>query len=488
MTDSNRVRVAAIREATLGTTPASPRFRTVRDTGEGLEWNPEFFSSNERRSDRMRPDGAKINEMVGGTLSWEQYYPAPFSAQSLFMESALCASWTSTPERDNDGTADSVITDVATTGGGTVTVTTGAAFVIGHLVQQTGFTAAANNTVARVTTGGATSYVCSGGSFATEAAPPATARVKVVGVEGASGDIVATSTGLTSTTMNFVNMGIVVGMWLKLGGTAAGTQFSGTAANNGWARVAAVTANAITLDNRPTGWAGDTASGKTIRIFFGDILRNGTTLLGQTVERTFLGQTTPTYIRQAGMVVDQLSTDIVTEAGITGQFTFMGMSGSQSTSLLSSATYAAAPTGTVMTANVSVGEIRIGGSAASSPNWVRRVSTQLANNLRRKTAVGTVGAVDIGVGSCDVTGTVETYFGSNSLLATAMADTVSSLSHRVGSGGQWLVETKPRVKFTSSTANAGGPDQDVVLSLDYEASLDTLTNCHIQYDRLEWVE
>jgi len=487
MTDSNRVRVAAIREATLGTTPASPRFRTVRDTGEGLEWAPEFFSSNERRSDRMRPDGAKINEMVGGTLSWEQYYPAALSAQSLFMESALCSTWTETPSRDNDGTADSVITDVATTGGGTVTCTTGTAFVIGHLVYQSGFTAAANNVLAKVTTGGATSYVCSAGSFAAEAAPPATARTKVVGIEGASADIVATSTGLTSTVMNFVTMGVIVGQWHKHGGGTVGQQWA-TAANNGWARVTAVSANVVTYDNRPTGWSADAGTGKTIRIFFGDVIRNGTTLLGQTLERTFLGQTTPTYIRQTGMVVDQISTDVVTEAGITGQFTFMGMAGSQSTSLLSSATYAAAPTGTVMTANVNVGEIRIGGSASSSPNWVRRVSTALANNLRRKTAVGTVGAVDIGVGSCDVTGTVETYFGSNSLLATAMADTVSSLSHRVGSGGQWLVETKPRIKFTSSSANAGGADQDVVLSLDYEASLDTLTNCHIQYDRLEYVE
>jgi hypothetical protein len=276
-------------------------------------------------------------------------------------------------------------------------------------------------------------------------------------------------------------------MWLKFGGTTVGTQFA-TAGNNGWARVTAVSANAITLDNRPSGWGADVGTGKTIRIFFGDLLRNGVTLLGQTLERTFLAQAAPTYIRQAGMVVDQLSTDVVTEAGITGQFTFVGMSGSQSTTLLSGATYIAPPTGTVMTANVSVGDIRIGGTASGTPNWVRRVSTQLANNLRRKTAAGVVGAVDIGVGSCDVTGTVETYFGSNSLLAAAMADSVSSLSHRAGSGGQWLVETKPRVKFTKSAANAGGVDQDVMLMLDYEASFDTLTNCHIQYDRLEYVE
>lgn len=487
MTDSNRVRVAAIKEAALGTTPSNPRWRTVRDTGEGLQWSPTFFSSNERRSDRMRQDGAKINETNGGTLSWEQFYPAALSAQSAMMESAMLSTWTETPSRDNDGTEDSVITDVATTGGGTVTVTSGAAFVIGHLVQMSGFTAAANNTVARVTTGGTTSFVCSAGSFATEAAPPATARVKVVGVEGASGDITATATGLGCTALNFVTVGIVVGMWIKIGGTNAATQFA-TTANNGWARVTAVSANSITLDNRPAGWSVDAGSAKTIRIWFGDVLRNGTTLLGMSIERTFLGQTTPTFIVQRGMCGDQLTTEIVTEAGITGQFTFVGMAGSQSTAAQSGATYAAAPTGTVMTANVSVGEVRIGGSASASPNWLRRVNIQLANNLRAKTAVGTVGAVDIGAGSCNVTGSIETYFGSNSLLATAMADTVSSIAARVGSGGQWLVQTLPRVKFTSADANASGPDEDVILSMNFEASIDTTTNCHMQYDRLEYVE
>lgn len=487
MTDSNLVRVAAEKETTLNTTPPNPRLRTVRDTGEGLTWTPTFFSSNERRSDRMRPDGTKMNEEVGGTLSFEQFYPAALSAQSAFIESAMLNRWTETPSRDNDGLADSRITDVATTGGGTVTVITGSTFAIGHLVQQSGFTAAANNGVFRVTTGGATSYACSGASMATEAAPPGTARCKVVGIEGVSGDIVATSTGFTSTTINFVTSGIIVGQWLKIGGTAAGQRYD-TAANNGWARVVAVAANAITLDNRPAGWTADTGTGKTIRIFFGDVIRNGTTLVSTTVERGFLGQTTPTYIRHTGMCVDQMSVEMVTEAGITGQFTFMGMAGSQSTSLLSSATYAAAPTGTVMTSNVSVGEVRIGGAASAAPNQLRRITLDLANNLRRQTAVGTVGAVGIGIGSCDVTGMIETYFGSNALLATAMADTVSSLFSRAGSGGQWLVQSLPRIKFTSANANASGVDQDVFLSMNYEASLDTLTNCHVQFDRLEYVE
>ena len=37
MTDANRVRVALVKETTLGSLPSTPRMRTTRDTGEGLK-------------------------------------------------------------------------------------------------------------------------------------------------------------------------------------------------------------------------------------------------------------------------------------------------------------------------------------------------------------------------------------------------------------------------------------------------------------------
>jgi len=487
MTDSNRVRVAAIKEATLGTTPATPRMRTLRDIGEGLNWTPQFYTSVERRADRMRTAPSKINDNNDGSINFEMSYPAALGAASAMIESAMLSAWVSTPERDNDGTADSVITDVAATGGGTVTITTGAAFTIGHLVLQSGFSVAANNGVFKVTTGGTLSYICSAASMSAEAAPPATARVKVVGVEGASADIVATATGLTSTTMNFVTMGIAVGQWLKIGGTAAGTKFA-TAANTGWARVTAVSANAITLDNRPVGWTSDAGTGKTIRIFFGDYIRNGTTLQGLTFERGFLAQAVPTYIVQRGMCVDTLDASFADGDAIKGSFSFQGMSGSESTTALSGATYASAPTNTVMTSNASVGDIRINGSSAGTPNWVKNLTVRSQNNLRAKTATGNVGAVDVGVGSHLPTGTVAAYFGSDALLAQAMAGTPGSIAVRAQINSQSVIMYVPQATFTNHSANADGIDSDVMQNLEWQGSVDTLTNCQLQFDRLEYYE
>lgn len=486
MTDSNRVRVAVIKETTLGALPATPRMRTARITGESLNWTPAFFTPNELRADRMSADPTKINERNDGGINFEWSYPAPLSALSILIEAAMLAAWTETPSRDNDGTADSVITQV-TAASQTVTVTSGAAFVASQLVRQSGFTNAANNGTFKISTGGTTSYICTGAGMVDEAAPPATARSKVIGCEGGTTDISATASGLASSTINFVSMGIVPGMWIKVGGTASAKKFA-TAALNTWIRATSVSANAIVADHLPAGWTTDAGTGKTIRLFFGDYIRNGTTLIGLSIERSFLGQTTPTHILQTGMCVDRLSFDATTEQAITGALAFMGMIGSQGTSANGNS-YAAATTGLVFTGNVSIGSIALAGTTLTSPNWVRSLQFEIANNLRTKTADGAVGAVDIGVGEVAVTGRLETYFGSNTLLAQLMAGTPGVISARAVANSQAVLWTLPRVTFNGGQPNAGGKNQDVVLPLDFETSIDTaVTNAEIDIQRVEYFE
>ncbi|TIO72038.1 phage tail tube protein, partial [Mesorhizobium sp.] len=253
MSDANRVRLTHVREVTLGVTPNTPRMRTARMTGETLRFAPAFVSSEEIRDDRMNADPIKVDEMNDGPVNGELSWPPHASPFSDWLESLFCNVWSNAPYRDNDGTADSVITAVATAGT-QVTHLTGDAFVASQLVRFTGFGVAGNNGVFKCTTGGTTTSAYSGSGITDEAAPPAAARMKVVGFQGASGDITATSTGLGSTSLDFTTLGLKVGQWLKIGGTAAGDKFA-TAALNGWARIIAIAANALTLDNLPTGWA-----------------------------------------------------------------------------------------------------------------------------------------------------------------------------------------------------------------------------------------
>ena len=486
MTDSNRVQVVTVRETTFGTTPTTPRMRAMKLTGEGLRYAPRFVNSAALRADRMEYDPIKVNEENAGPLNLELHYPANDGPLSDLLRSAFYSTWNVTAERDNDGTADSVITDVATTNT-VVTCATGTAFVAKELVRFTGFGVAGNNGVFACTTGSATVPRFVGSGITNESAPAAAARMKVVGFIGDSGDINATSTGLSSTTTDFTTFpGLVVGKWLKIGGTAVGTKFT-TAALNDWVRISAISATALTFDNRPSGWTTETGTGLTVKFWYGDYIRNGTARTSLSIERGFLGQATPTYILQKGMIAGQLDLSFQTEQVITAVATMMGLSGSQSTTA-QDASPDAAPTSASMAANVSVGRIAESGSPAASPSWVRSLTVSLNNNLRPKTAVGTVGNVDIGVGSVAVTGRTEAYFGDNALLTKLLAGTVGSINLRTAIDSQAMVVTLPRVTFSGGAPSAGGKNQDVMLPLEFIGSADSTTSCVMQMDRLEYYE
>lgn len=273
MTSSNRVQLAAVLENTIGTTPGTPRMRKVRMTGESLKYAPTFVDSDAIRDDRMSDAPIQVFKENSGGVNVEMHYPVPDSVLSNFIASAMFRDWINTPTRYNDGTSDSVITDIGTTANA-IAFTTGAAFVVGHLVRTTGFGVSGNNGLFPVTTGGATSLVSTGASFTAETAPPAEARVKVVGFQGTSGDITATATGLGSTTLDFTTVGVSPGMFIKIGGSGSGFRFA-TELLNTWVRATAVTAHAITCDHLPSGWTTDTGSGKTIRVFTSDYNANG---------------------------------------------------------------------------------------------------------------------------------------------------------------------------------------------------------------------
>jgi hypothetical protein len=488
LSDSNRVRLSHIREATLGTTPATPRMRTARLKGETLRFAPAFVSSEEIRSDRMNSDPIKVNELNDGPINGELSWPPHGSPFSDWLESLFCNTWVNTPFRDNDGTADSVITGLATSGT-IATVTTGAAFVASQLVQFSGFGVANNNGVFKCTTGSATVPAFVGSGITDESAPAAAARMKVVGFQGASGDLVAAADGITSTLLDFTTLGLAVGQWIKIGGTAAGDKFA-TAACSGWARITVIAAAKLTLDNLPTGWTTDAGTSKTVKVWFGDQIKNGLLTLGQTLERGFLDQAAPTYIAQRGMVVDQGVFNFVKEQIATWTMTFSGLTGTQDTTSLD-ASPDAATTNAIMAAAVNVGRIAENGTIVGGPNFIESVTLTIKNNLRMIGGIrsdGLVGAEDIGKGSVDVTAAMGTYFGSNALLAKLFAGTATNINLRIAKNSQAMIWAVPRLTYTDGQTNATAKNTDTKLPLTGMASLDSLTNSHVLLDRFEWFE
>ncbi len=487
--DTNRVRMTTVRETALGVTPApTPRMRAHRFTGETLAYEPVFIDSEEIRDDRMNSDPIKVDETNSGPVNGEISFPVDGSPLSQFLESLFFNLWANTPSRDNDGAAASVITGV-TASTGVIAVTAGAAFVVGHLVRLSGFAQAGNNGLFRIATGSATVPAVGAAQLTDEAAPLATARVKVVGAQGVAGDIAAVADGITATTLDFTTLGLAIGQWIKVGGIGANFRFA-AALTNGWARIVAIAAGKLTLDNLPTGWGADTGTGKTIRIFFGDTLKNGTTLLSQTIERGWMGQAVPSYIIQRGMVVGQGEFTYESKAVAKYVLTFSGLTGEATTTSLDD-TPDPATTNRVMDSAVSVGRIAENGIAVGGPNFVKSAGITINNNTRMLDAIrndGKVGAVDIGTGSCDVTISLQTYFGSLDLLTRLFNSAVTNLNLRIAKDNQALITAVPRMTMTGGSTNAPGKNQDSMLPITAKASKDALTSAHILMDRLEYFE
>ncbi len=488
MTASNRTQVAVVRESTPGVTPNTPRMRIMRITGESLAFNPTYVDSDEIRSDRMLGDPILTMKDSNGSVNFELSYPEDNTPLSEFYRSAFMNDWTNTPTFDNDGTADSVVTDAGTTTDTYAVASGGAAVKAGHLVRATGLTNSANNQIFKAVSSTATTIVGSGLSLSAETAPPGTAKLKVVGFQGASGDVTALADGLGSTALDFTTLGLSVGQWIKIGGSAAGDKFA-TAACNDWARISgAVTATKIPLDNLPSGWATDTGTGKTVKVWFGDTIKNGTTEASLTIERGFLGQQTPTYIVNVGMHVNTLQHTLTSKQKITGTAAFLGMGGSQSTTALD-ASPDAATTNLVMAANANVGRLSENGATLTSPNWAQSFDFTINNNLRQLEDVGSQSPVAVREGECTVTGKITTYFGDNTLLQKFYNGTPTSINARVAKSSQALIYQMPRVIIRGDgNPQATGKNTDVMMSCSWQASLDTATNSHVMLDRISYFE
>lgn len=462
---TNRVKLGIVREATPGTTPASPAFYVQRYTGTTLQGAPQTKVSEEIISDRQIGDLILVGKDVGGDVSFEMSCGRHLD---IDIEAALFGAWAKTSEKDNNITAASITAVAATT---YTTTAASPAWQQDDVVLATGFTNAANNKtfVAGAATS-STSIVHTSGVVET---PSTTARLKKVGLQArTAADIQATTSGgnaLTSTSMNFTLHGLAVGQWVKIGDSVTAANSFANAANNGWARISAIAATRLSFDIVPAGFTTDTAAGKTIRIYFGDYVRNGTTQYAHTIEEQFLDIVQYQYFK--GMVVAQLTLEAESQDLLKGSVTFLGMDNTLTGSTrVAGATEIPAAPSEVLNAAANVARIAENGTALTSAgNFVTRARVQVNNNLREQNGLGVVGAAGIGAGRAEVTGSVTAYFADNTLLAKVLANTASSIdfvsADALGNG--YLVDI-PKVKFATGGAPVPGVDQDIVQELNFQ--------------------
>lgn len=470
---TNRVKHSGVRESTFDVIPTNPAFFTQRVTSSALNSGPKFENSNEIRSDRQLPDAILVGVAANGDVGME----ASFQTIDPHLEEALQGTWANKPNIINTG-SNTPISALSTT---TATVTTplGSAFLAQMICVLQGFpTAANNNKGVVVASNSATSIVFPASTFSAEtAAIPLGASIQAVGFQGVSGDITATSTGLGSTTLDFTTLGMVVGEWVKVGGAATITQFA-TAANIGRARISAIAAHALTFDVLPSGWTADAGTSKTISIFFGDRLVNGTTLRTRTIERQYTDQATPTYEYISGLALDKLSMTFDAQKIVGMSASYMGGTTQSLTSRVAGATDIAAPTTDIFntTSNMLGGMIE-GGSPLTGPDFVLSLALTFSNNLRQQIALNSLAPVGIGDGEFDATLALTYYFGDNVIYNKLLNNTLSSFAFGLqdtggenpSKAGYWF--DFPTMRYVSGPPTVAGKNQDVMMSMTAQAIL-----------------
>jgi hypothetical protein len=415
---SSRSKTGYVAEVTKGTTPATPAIQNMRLTSSQLAYTPTRVTSNEIRPDRMVADQILTKFEGGGNIGFE----LSFHGQDDMIAGALQGSWGNTPNQ--------AVSALSTT---TATVAAGATFKAQMLAFLSGFATPANNNLFVVSSSGSTTVVFPSSSFTAEASPPAAAFCRIVGAQGASADITATATGLASSSLDFTTLGLTAGQWILIGGDAAGTHFA-TAACNGWARMESITAHAITCDIVPAGMTTDAGTGKTIQIFFGDFMINGTTQQSFTFERQQQDLPSPVYEYFPGCQVDKFTLPFKASSVLTGTISMVGQGSPTqnppTTTRFAGATDLSAPTYSILNASSHIGELYENGAAVTS--FITEIDLDIANNLSAQFAVGNIGAIGVLNGEFNVSGSLVAYFSNLTLLLQCINDTDTSMMFRVG--------------------------------------------------------
>jgi hypothetical protein len=250
----------------------------------------------------------------------------------------------------------------------------------------------------------------------------------------------------------------VVGQWVQIAGFTE-------SANNGFAKITSKPSNAKIIVAGLT--IADEAAGDSVTIK-GAICKNGVTEKSFLIEKQFSSSLFDYF---TGMEVNSASFNFALDDLITGSFDFVGKAAARATSTQGDGS----PTAAASTDSMNTIEnltIYIDDAATSLD--VTSFNFSATPNLREKKALGNLGAIGVGGGTFNITGSIELHNEDNSLLTALDNFTTKSLSIIVGdAAGNDYVFDFPSAKLTSGARNVGGQDQDVIQSLNFECQLDT---------------
>lgn len=358
----------------------------------------------------------------------------------------------------------------------TVPTPQGSAFAAGSLIAASGFSTPGNNGLKVVSSSTATTVVAAG--LTAEASPPAGALVTKVGVQAPSGDIDLTVSGgvavLGSSTLDFTTLGLIPGEWLFIGGDTAVTQFA-AAANNGFARVKTITANAVTLDRQPGAMVTDAGTGKTIQLFLGHVIKNESDpalikARSYQMERS-LGAGGWEYV--LGCFANTLEIKVTTADKVTVDLGFVGIDAEQRAfgEGAKAGSRPDVPEQGAFNSSSDFSRLRMlnENTSATLFTYLTELNISINNGITPSKSIGTLGAFDVTAGDFVAAGNVTAYYTSIEAVQAVRANNDISLDFAmVKENAGWLFDI-PLISLGDGRASVE-KDTEIKLPLTMEGA------------------
>jgi len=200
-------------------------------------------------------------------------------------------------------------------------------------------------------------------------------------------------------------------------------------------------------------------------------IKNGKTRRSFFIEKNFTDMAKS--VGYAGMMIDEFSLDITSRKLITGSMSFIGAKAYQNGGF--TVATRTDTSGNVLSASNNVGAIKCGSGTAD----VKSLKLKIKNNLRGQDAVASASNTGIGVGRCEVTGTLEVYFSSMALYDSIVAHETVSLIVGLTLGKYCLAFYLPAIKLLKGNPNVSGVNSDLMLPIEFQAKRDPFENASI---------
>jgi len=272
--DSNSTGLAFAEEETLGVLPATPVWYPLEPNGyDDFGGETKLLARNPINPSRQRKKGVITDLDAKGGFGQDLTQNNTLRLLQGFFFANLREKTTNIAM---GGTTVAIASVVASTK--TIAIaSTGASYLASDLILASGFTDTANNGLKSVASSTGTTVVIN--ETATDETSTATAKIQKVGYVFGSGVATIVVSGTYprlvrgSGSKDFTTFGLRVGEWVFIGGDSAGLKFA-NANNNGFARIRAIAATYIEFDKTTATMTADSGTGKTVQMFYGNILMN----------------------------------------------------------------------------------------------------------------------------------------------------------------------------------------------------------------------